>query len=177
MARTIITTPLDDSTRNDANGDPWPYALLFGEQTVLADNLGEIISFLMPDYADMPEGEDGDAEALVYRWAQAVQTANFVQSSLSAEAAASKQFIPTEESDQVLTALLGDRQYPVDGIDSWDHVVPLVLVATDYLPYTDRPAPKGNVRWIDPHDERTFLDSLSKLGLMEFFVYNGALAA
>lgn len=177
MARSIITTPLDDSTRLDADGNPWPYALLFGEQTVLSDKLAEIISFLMPEYADFPDDEDGDNEALVYRWAQAVQTANFVQSSLSAEAAQAKSFIPTEESDQILTALLGDRQYPVDGIDTWEHVVPLVLVATDYLPYTDRPAPKGNVRWIDPHDEFTFLDSLSKLGLMEFFVYNGAAAA
>lgn len=78
----------------------------------------------------------------------------------------------TDESEESLTALLSDKTVPVEGFESWDHeTVPLVLLATDYDPYVpDRPAPTGNIVWIDPSDETAFLNSLSNLGVINFYV-------
>lgn len=53
----------------------------------------------------------------------------------------------------------------------WQHVVPLVLIATDYLPFTGREAPTGNVLWLDPSTEVTYLRSLARLGILEFRVH------
>ena len=55
----------------------------------------------------------------------------------------------------------------------WDDAVPLTLVATDYAPFTDVGAPTGNVRVIDPSDERTFCESLDALGLVHVLIRQG----
>lgn len=48
--------------------------------------------------------------------------------------------------------------------------VPLVLVATEYAPYGTAVKPAGNVMWVDPFTETTFLDTLSEIGIVELLV-------
>ena len=49
----------------------------------------------------------------------------------------------------------------------WRDRVPLVLIATDYEPYTDRPKPTGRALFLDPSTEISFLRSLDALGLIK----------
>ena len=51
----------------------------------------------------------------------------------------------------------------------WTEDVPLVAVATDYAPFTARPAPTGRVVMLDPSSEMGFCLSLAALGLFEFY--------
>jgi hypothetical protein len=48
--------------------------------------------------------------------------------------------------------------------------VPLVLMTSDYVPFTERPAPTGNIFWLDPTTELTYLRSLDRLGVMKLLV-------
>ncbi|MDA8342412.1 MAG: hypothetical protein M0007_09350, partial [Actinomycetota bacterium] len=50
----------------------------------------------------------------------------------------------------------------------WTCPIPLVLFVTDYAPYSARPTPSGNIIWIDPTTELTFMDSLNALGVVDF---------
>ena len=61
--------------------------------------------------------------------------------------------------------LRGDR---VDqpAIDSWDSEVPLVLSTHDYQPNGNLPRPTGNIIWLDPRDEATYIGSLEAAGLV-----------
>ena len=43
-----------------------------------------------------------------------------------------------------------------------------MLIASSYAPFTDRQPPTGNIRWINPHNERTYLESLAAVGVIEF---------
>ena len=54
--------------------------------------------------------------------------------------------------------------------DTWELTIPLILIATDYEPYTDRVRPVGNVQFVDPANERSFLGSLSDIGAVSLFV-------
>jgi len=62
-------------------------------------------------------------------------------------------------------ALRGDR-VTQPAIDQWDAEVPLVLAAHDYQPDGELARPHGNIIWLDPRDESTFLDSLAAAGLV-----------
>ena len=51
-------------------------------------------------------------------------------------------------------------------ITLWDAAVPLVLSAHDYRPEGELARPTGNIIWLDPRDEATFLESLASAGLV-----------
>lgn len=72
--------------------------------------------------------------------------------------------------EDVLTALFSSRSKPHEDGD-WYHDVPLVLIATDYEPYTDRKRPSGKIVWISPETEVTFLRALEVLGLFELLLF------
>ena len=46
--------------------------------------------------------------------------------------------------------------------------MPLVLIETDYEPFTQRPLPTGNIAWLNPYTEETFLESLDVAGVASF---------
>lgn len=70
-----------------------------------------------------------------------------------------------------LNVLLGRKDDHVPVFDRWPYETPLILFATGYAPYTDIPAPSGDsLVWVNPHNEETFLSSLTALGLGELFV-------
>lgn len=73
--------------------------------------------------------------------------------------------------EDALTVMLHDRRTETVIFDGWESVLPLFLMATGYAPFTDVPRPSGaTIVWLDPHTERTFLDSLASLGAVQLFV-------
>jgi hypothetical protein len=78
-------------------------------------------------------------------------------------------FDPKNESEDVLT-LFTPRDEKLDEFPEWSYPVPLVLVASGYALYTATARPSGNVLWIDPYTETTYLDGLVGAGLLELYV-------
>lgn len=109
----------------------------------------------------------GEEERLYRRYEEAVARANLAQASLYDAAVAGGSIEPRTMTEEVLTTLLSDRAEPIVDVREWREEVPLVLVVTDYAPYTTMPAPLGNVAWIDPSDDERYRASLAALGLAE----------
>ncbi|ACV79023.1 hypothetical protein [Nakamurella multipartita] len=196
----LTTVPAGDTATlpvlTGPGGDPFPFLMRHGTDLTGAETRTELLGALIPGYADLPDTQVGHDEALGQRWEQAVATAAAVQAGLVAGATAAGEFDPAAVGEDVLTALLGDRDQPFTGLpipgpvdepgggDSTDEgpvsfdwpadLPPLILVATDYAPYTSAPRPHGNVVLLDPHTETTYLDSLAELGLIRLFVHANA---
>ena len=63
----------------------------------------------------------------------------------------------TPEGETILNALMVERTVPLTEVSEWTFEVPLVLVDTDYAPFTERARPDGRIIWIDPSDEARYL--------------------
>jgi len=50
----------------------------------------------------------------------------------------------------------------------WRYETPLILMRTDYQPHTSRELPTGNIIFIDPSSEYSFLRSLELLNVCRF---------
>ena len=73
--------------------------------------------------------------------------------------------------DQV-AVLRGDR-VTQPAIAEWNGPIPLVLSAHDYQPDGPRPRPGGDIIWLDPRDEATFLASMEAAGLVRLAEHVG----
>lgn len=146
---------------------PVTYRLTHDATTRQSGSLTDLIGHLIPGYASIPDGPEGDDAALLARWEHAVATANLVQQVVIGASVEIGDLDVNAASEDVLTVLFADRINPVEA-GEWSEKVPLVLVASSYAPFTDREPPTGNVRWINPHNERTFLESLAAVGAIEF---------
>lgn len=148
----------------------FPFAISFNDATIFAETRTELTSQLIEGYAQIPEGEAGDEQALGARYWSAVDIANTTQGLAAGQAAESGTFDPATETEDTLTALFTPKDQKIDEIDQWNHKVPLVLVATGYAPYNSTPRPTGNVLWLDPFTETTYLETLAEIGLVELMV-------
>jgi hypothetical protein len=173
-------------------GGPWPYvAVTLSGLTYLADSVTEIIEATLPGYADLKfvDGagnvefiDEGNDVALVMRYVDLIGYAAGLQESLVGTAIERGDFDPALASEDVLTALFAERIVPFEGVPltddvndervnlEWELEVPLVLMTSDYVPFTERPAPTGNIVWLDPTTELTYLRSLDRLGVMKLLV-------
>jgi hypothetical protein len=146
-------------------GSLFRFALVRGETTTFSDSTSDLVGAIIPGY----ELSTGDDEALIARWQCAAATATQVQQLMAAAAGLD----PGAEDEPTLTAIFTDRASPLPAGSltggAWDHEVPLVLLATDYQPFTGAPAPRGNALFIDSSTERAFLRTLSVLGVCEFY--------
>jgi hypothetical protein len=141
-----------------------------------SDSLTELVAVGINGYGDLADDDDGHDQALIMRYDDLVQIANTFQRWLVDDGDLRETIDISHVGDDVLTALMSDRSDPFTGIAGqdrpldWQLDVPLVLVATDYSPFTDRPSPTGRIIWVDPETEFTYLESLSALGILEFNV-------
>ncbi|MET4144342.1 hypothetical protein [Arthrobacter sp. UYCo732] len=171
MASITIEGALPDTLPVREDGTGYPFALAWEDKAVLAESRTELTAELIEGYAELPETEEGDTEALYARYRTSVQIANTLQQVLAANATEEGTFDPSLQSEDVLTAIFTDRAEKIDEIAEWANTdVPLVLVATEYAPYGTAPKPTGNVLWVDPFTETTFLDTLSEIGIIELIV-------
>ncbi|MGO1851911.1 MAG: hypothetical protein ACTH0V_00700 [Microbacteriaceae bacterium] len=167
MPAVVLPTDAEFSIPVDDFGEPLPYCWLDARQAVFSSSLSEIVAELVPGYAEALEAGDDDA-LLELRLESLAMLALMRQEALVAEVTAS---LAEEDADypglpeEVLTVLLTPKDGPVIELDEWAPPLPLYLLATQYQPYTDVPAPTGeHVHLLYPHDERGFLVALAELG-------------
>jgi hypothetical protein len=143
--------PIHQATRPD--GTRYRYEMICngGSQRAYADSMTELIGALIPDYVPMTDNESNVARLRYSKNLEAALQAQFLMAD------------PDAVTDEQRDVLLTSRRDPLN-IDHWDANVPLVAVTIDYEPYYPLPQPTGNVVWIDPSDEATFLYSLNDLG-------------
>ncbi|MCU6480546.1 hypothetical protein [Arthrobacter sp. A2-55] len=164
MATLTLDADTDQLTATHPDGGTFEFGMMIDRAVTLADTRTELVEQLIDGYAELPDTDEGDAKAFELRYVAAVQVANAEQELLLAQATNSGMFDPSLESEDTLTAFFTPRNERLDDIASWDHDQPLVLVTTSYIPYTTQAPPSGNVRWVDPRTETTFLDTLGALG-------------
>ncbi len=192
----ITTVPAshDGSTTSPErpDGGPWPYvAVALDGTSHFADSVTEIIEATLPGYANLTFVDDagtielldeGNDVALVMRYDDLIGYATGLQEHIVTTAIESGDFDPASVSEDVLTALFAERIVPFEGVPftndvndprvslEWELDVPLVLIASDYVPFTERSAPTGNIIWLDPTTELTYLRSLDRLGVLKLLV-------
>lgn len=170
------------------NGDVWPFLMIHGDQATWADTRTELLGALIEGYDGLPDDPSGYESGFVARYTQAVAVATDVQTSVLLDAGEQGAFDPdalarTPEGEERLQVLFRERTISFDptgtaldgqrdpaGNPVWDFDVPLVLIATDYAPYTDLREPTGRVIFVDPSTETTYLDSLQALNRVILFV-------
>lgn len=170
------------------DGGTWPFLMIHGDQATWADTRTELIGALIEGYDTLPDDPTGYERGFVARYTQAVAVATDAQTSVLLDAGEKGHFDPdaltrTPEGEERIQALFGERTVAYDptgtaldshrdetGTPVWDFDVPLVLVATDYAPYTGLPAPTGRVLYVDPSTETSYLDSLQSLNRVILFV-------
>jgi hypothetical protein len=160
-SQTFTNTTIANEYRST---DTWYAGIELEDGTVtLADTVTELLASIMVDY-EPEESLDGVEAAFEARTDFAVLQANMRQGLLALIATDQGAFNPDEESEETLTAIFSDRDVFVPRVELWDGKVPLVLVSTEYAPYSEVPRPTGNVEWIDPFTDLTLLTTLEKLG-------------
>lgn len=149
-------------------GDGWYAALEFEDGTVIfSDTLTEILGELLDGYGEDITSEAGAEQAFNARVDFAVRQANARQGLLALIATDDGDFDPEVESEDTLTAIFSDRDEYIPVVELWDGKVPLVLISTEYEPFTEIPKPTGNVQWVNPATDLTLLSSLAELGAFE----------
>lgn len=170
MTHIVVEGSFPDQLPHRTDGSAFPFSMATENAAVFAETRTELVGHLIDGYADLPESTDGDDTAMWIRYKAAVEIAGLHQQVLTAEAVNTGSFDPTVEDEDTLTSIFTPRSEKIDEIASWDRSFPLVLVASGYAPYTTTVRPTGNVLWVDPYTEKTFLESLEGLGLIEVFV-------
>lgn len=157
------------------NGEQWPYVLIstVGQPTFASDSISQIVDNILPDHGLAATS----TEQFELRYDALTELATRVQAGLYLQA--------LEDFDGDLNEVLNEFgmtaiMHPKDGAPlefrDWPFdEVPLVLHATNYAPYSGLAAPAGeNIIWADASDERSFLDSLSRLGVVRFLTHDEA---
>lgn len=175
MATVIIDGDLPDQLPEHEDGTPFPFCLARGNRLVLADTRTELVEDLIEGYADLPRTEAGDEDALYLRYKSVTDVADQFQQIVAAQAANEGKFDHTVESEENLTAIFTPRVEKISDFSPWNHVVPLILISTDYAPFKSEPVPEGNIKFLNPYTETTYLDTLSELGVIELHVNESAL--
>lgn len=170
----LPAAPLPEVLPVHEDGTPYAFAAFLGDDLIMGDSRTDIVAGIIDGYGDIPDTEEGHLEALVARYEFAVVTADIHQQIIAAEKLNSGEFDHTVEDEGTLTSILSSRRERLPEMASWDHTVPLVLVGTDYAPYTTLPRPSGNVLWIDPFNETTLLETLESLELLNLHVHEDA---
>lgn len=155
------------------DGTSWAHGMLYqdaqtGDLTLAqADTAGELLAVLIDDYpaCSLP-GEtlvDVDAARIDY----ALRLAQGLQESWLATAVTERGLDLTDVDPVVVDAWFRAKDVGVDlGGRAWDQVVPLVCLDMAYTPFTDVPAPTGDVVWVRVRTEVDLLESMDALGLI-----------
>jgi hypothetical protein len=129
-------------------------ARLTGKHTArFSTTLPEALSVVMGElYAQQDQGERRTARE-VFATALAVK----LQAAF---------LIGQEVSDVDSALLLSDKGAPVN-VETYAGEVPLMLVESQFAPFTEVPAPNGRVMWVRPVDEWLFAVSLAEAGVVD----------
>lgn len=165
------------------SGRHWPFLLEVNAVTYYADTLSDLVDVFVPGYVEMVHSLElgvlsaADKIHLSMR-SRLLEMARERQVEIVKEAVESNGLDPSQLSGDLLVALRQDKEVPFVGLPDgdalslhWDYALPLILIASDYSPFTDLAKPTGhNLIFVDATSERSFLDSASRLGLCKFLI-------
>ena len=156
-------------------GQPYRYELTYDgdHRRAYAETLTELCSALIEGYdpeaitqrlvdEDVPDTQletlvTGELDELRIVHAVGVQVR--LQAAINAHA-------PIDQLPPDQRQLLRNDRVTQPSIDHWDSEIPLVLSAHDYQPDGDMPRPTGEIIWLDPRDESTYLSTLEAAGVV-----------
>lgn len=148
---------------------PWTFAAVVEAGMFLAETRTELIAALMgPDagYLEMDADVD-NGDRLVARWESLAEAARRAQEAIVSQGAREFDEIPEDVLTTLLTPVAAGAQPKAIGL-AWTDELPLLVLATDYVPYTEHAQPTGdNVWFLDPATETTFLAALDRLGAIQ----------
>lgn len=159
------------------DGTEWAHLLVLEDGAVVhADTETEALESLIPGYADLPRDDAGARRRA--RVGHAERLAAAVQERRIEAAVADGRLDPADPDDELLMSIL--RLPKSEGMllaspdapgeqAAWEGPVTLVLVATSYAPHTDVPPARGRVTWLNPSEERAYLESLRDSGLRNYW--------
>lgn len=183
MATAVFEGALTAVPLND-DGEQYPFVISFASEgvftealsdsVVFADTRTELVAHILPSYGEIPEGEDGDNTAFLTRHEAALVLASALQEHVAAHAVNSGAWDHAAASEDVLTAIFTPRAEGPAFSGEWTEPVALLQVTTQFAPYTEREPVTGNVVWIDPTDEKTFLETLSAAGAFDLQIHAGS---
>ncbi len=157
--------PIEPPIKKD--GSYYPLEMLFNGlwECVYSDTYDELLEILIPGYIA------GNEEERAY-----LITSYFQQAAAIAQALFLNNFDPSEYNDEEKAILLAHKYNPVE-IDTWASEIPLILLDVCYEPYTNVAKPQavgdGVILWLKIGNAETVLRSLSSIGNINLFVYNG----
>lgn len=131
---------------------------------IATDTRTELIETLFPGYAEM-----NDADAFLWRHdyldslIPPLRASLFSRANTAPEEGGRPEDIEALSEDELNTYLNEDSNV-IEG--DWTANLPIFALATHYAPVTGMPRPEGNIIWLDPTDETTFLDALATAGLI-----------
>ena len=175
MQKDAISEDRPEPLPKDEDGTPLPFCMTREGRVVLADSRTELVEDLIEGYADLPDTDAGNDEALYMRYTSVTDIADQIQQIIAAQAVNDGTFDHTVESEDNLTVIFTPRKEKITGFSPWTHVVPLILISTDYAPFTSEPLPEGNIKFLNPFTETTYLDSLSELGVIDLHLNESAI--
>ena len=159
-----------DSTPKNDDGEEFALVMVGQDQIVFSDGYGALNAALFDDeYADLdPEGQLEKRHDLAVILATSVQ-GNVVSNLLEKEALATETLTEPE-----INLIFNSKDLPWESEGEWNakdtlgEVIPLVIVATMYAPFTEIARVAGaDVLYIDPTTEENFVTSLSALGIVD----------
>jgi hypothetical protein len=149
------------------DGSAWPFLLINSEGAAIgAETVSELVDEVLPDHSN-----SDDADRFGLRLELLAELVNQCQAMDLAARRAQDASLDELLGEAGLTALIAPKTGVSLDMPHWPFDVPLFLMATQYEPYTDLPAPTGTtVVLVDPGNERAFLDGLVMLGAVELYV-------
>lgn len=161
-----------NATRPD--GTEWAHVLALPDGSLVhADTPAEVLDELLPGYARLDE--PGRRAARISHAERLAQTAQ--EARIAAASAAGDLDLTDPDAAGLLLLLRSARSVPVilETEDAPGDPAPwlgdptLILVTTTYAPHTETAPVAGNVAWLDPHSEESYLGSLRDNGLFNYW--------
>lgn len=155
----------------------WTHVLQHADgEVTFADSATDLVGVLIPGYDDIGHDAAGNDAALLSRYDAMLAVAATAQQSFNEQAISAGTLDVDSAAEDVLTTLFCDKSVPFIGLPgpngsllhAWEDEVPLVLIVTDYAPFTDTPRPTGRIVWLDPSLETSYLESLAALGAVDY---------
>lgn len=138
---------------------------------ITADTISELVDQTIPEHGAVPDGPNEASARLLIRQEFLADAAARAQSLILAQLTDQYPDQVAALDEDVFAVLHHDRHTDVIEFTEWDSNIPLFLMTTGYAPYTELPRPAGEtIVFLDPSDERTFVDSLVAVGMVELLV-------
>jgi len=151
-------------------GDNMPYLVETAHERYYADNLEELVDLFVDHYLYPPPEHDPQLyHSLVMAQALLEEASRYQRTLVANNSIDVADYFYAETITASKALPFMGRVTDDGGIDmEWDYPTPLILLRTDYEPYTSRALPTGNVIFVDPSSEGSFLRSLELLKVCRF---------